>query len=62
MKHTVPCGDTYEVYKSEVEIGYTGRTKTIWVADNFGYHADTKEELISLLDYMTTTWANQRIN
>lgn len=62
MRHTVPNGTTYTIHEEEVEVGYTRRTKTIWVADNFSYHADTKEELIDLLDYMTTTWANQRID
>jgi hypothetical protein len=62
MKHTVPCGDTYEIHEYEVEVGYTGRKRTIWEADNFPYFQDTKEDLIEMLDYMTTTWANQRIN
>ena len=62
MTHTVPCGDTYEIYEEEVEIGYTGKTRTIWVADNFSYYADSLEELIDKLDYMTTTWANQIVS
>ena len=51
MKHRVMPG-------SEVQ----EQRQAVMAHDNFGYYADTKEELISLLDYMTTTWANQRIN
>lgn len=60
--HTVPNGTTYTIREVEVDVGYTGRKRTIWEADNFHYFQDSKDELTDMLDYMTVTWDNQHVD